>query len=77
MGYDINMEKWKSQIKELRLKQKDVANQLGMNDSYLSRLLNGKQKPPDNFELRLSLALTILSKAEFEAQKARQKVLSS
>ena len=72
----LRMEKWKSQIKELGLKQQDVASQLGLNLSYLSRLLNGKTPAPANFELRLSLALTVLARAELEADKARHKVLS-
>ena len=71
-----HMEKWKSHIKELGLKQKDVAKQLGMNVSYLSRLLNGKTPAPAHFDLRLCLAITILARAELEADKARYKVLT-
>ena len=70
------MKKWKSQIKELGVKQRDVAIQLGMNISYFNRLLNEKTPAPANFELRLSLALTVLARAELEADKARHKVLS-
>ena len=69
------MKELKRKIKELGLRQMDIADQLGMNASYLNRLLNGKQNPPPNFETRLSLALTVLSRADLEAEKARWKVL--
>ena len=71
------MKKWKSQIKELGLEQRDVAKYLGYHVAYFNRLVNGKTPAPANFELRLSLALTVLARAELEADKARHRVLSS
>ena len=63
-------------IAEIGVRQADLAMQLGMHESRLSALLNGRLKPPPDFVERVHAALDRLEAAERAADEARRRVLA-
>ena len=65
----------RGRIAELDLTQHDLAKALGINATAVNQILNGRRKPPADFEQRATAALDRLERAEKAAQEARQRVL--
>lgn len=57
------------------ISQERLAQALGMDRSWLSRILAGRQRMPDGFEARAISALDALETAEMAADEARRRVL--
>ena len=55
--------------------QQDVADEMGYDHGYLSRIMHGRVNTPDGFEERANIALDKLARAEQAAQEARERVL--
>ena len=62
-------------IAELGVRKSDVAQQLGLDPTAFSAILNGRRTPPADFGPRVTAALDRLERAEQAADKARQRVL--
>ena len=56
--------------------QEQVARAVGMDPSPFSRVLRGRQNPPEGFIERVNAALDRLERAEAAAEEARQRVLA-
>ena len=69
------MDELKKEMKRLGISQEALAERLGLDRSYVNQILNGKRIAPDWFEGRAALAVAVITKAEYEADKVRQKVL--
>ena len=57
------------------MRKSDVAQQLGLDPTAFSAILNGRRTPPADFARRVTAALDRLEQAERAADRARQKVL--
>ena len=64
-----------SRIAGAGLRHADVAQQLGLDPTAFSAILNGRRTPPADFARRVTAALDRLEQAERAADKARQRVL--
>ena len=60
---------------EIGVAQQDVAQQLGISVTSLNLYLNGRRRPPVDFEPRVLAALDLLERAERAADEARRRVL--
>ena len=69
------MDTLKKEMKMLGISQETLAERLGLDRSYVNQILNGKRPKPDWFEGKAGLALARIAKADYEADKVRQKVL--
>ena len=65
----------KAEIVRRGVRQQDVAQQIGIDMSTCSLILNGHRAPPPDFARRVTAALDRLERAERAADTARQKVL--
>ena len=68
-----SMEKLKEEMREHGITQAALADLMGLDRSYVNQMLNGRRKPPEDFEARAFLALVFLVEAEYEAEKARRR----
>ncbi len=65
----------KSRIALSGLSQERLALAMGIDQSLLSRILNGRRPPPPDFEAKVNATLDRLEKAEKAAAEARERVL--
>ena len=65
----------RQRVRSSAISQDRLARALGMDRSWLSRILSGKQRMPADFEERLNHALDALENAEAAAEEARRKVM--
>ncbi len=66
----------RGQIARKRIRQRDLATTLGMNETLLSHILNGHRPMPAGMEARIHTALDRLEAAEKAAQAERKRVLA-
>ena len=65
----------RQRVRASAISQDRLARALGMDRSWLSRILSGKQRMPADFEARLNRVLDALETAEDAAEAARRKVM--
>ena len=65
----------RSRLAALGLSQHDLAAALGISQSMLNLILNGRRNPPAGFEADVRAALDTLERAERAAAEARARVL--
>ena len=53
-----------------------MAELVGIEPTLFSRYINGRRKPPPDFEARVMKALNLLERAEAAAREARERVLA-